>query len=90
MPNSIIEWIPYCNLKDVKYLTRGGFSEIFTAEWINGYYDEWDSKKQRLKRFEMMHDEAQSVVLKKLVNVESANQNWLEEVCNLSVLFKYV
>ncbi|CAB4435321.1 unnamed protein product [Rhizophagus irregularis] len=32
-PNVIIEWIPYDNLKNTKYLTKGGYSEIYTAEW---------------------------------------------------------
>ncbi|EXX54218.1 hypothetical protein GLOIN_2v933928 [Rhizophagus irregularis DAOM 181602=DAOM 197198] len=47
----IPEWIPYNSFKNVKYLTKGGFSEIYTATWINGRYEEWDSKKQQLKRF---------------------------------------
>ncbi|PKY46976.1 hypothetical protein RhiirA4_462010 [Rhizophagus irregularis] len=29
---------------------ESGFSEIYTADWINGRYDEWDSEKQLLKR----------------------------------------
>jgi hypothetical protein len=28
IPSIIIEWIPYNNLQNIKYLTRGGFSEI--------------------------------------------------------------
>ncbi|CAB4427791.1 unnamed protein product [Rhizophagus irregularis] len=40
------EWIPYNNLKNINYLTKGGFSEIYTADWINGRYDEWDSEKK--------------------------------------------
>ncbi|CAB4424271.1 unnamed protein product [Rhizophagus irregularis] len=74
VPYKIIEWIPYDNLKDIKYLTKGGFSEIYTATWIDGRCDEWDSKEQRLIRFGSM-----KVVLKSLENVESANQSWLEE-----------
>src|SRR5207247_1344451 len=34
MPNKVIEWIPYNNLQNIKYLTSGGFSEIYTADWI--------------------------------------------------------
>ncbi|GES80120.1 kinase-like domain-containing protein [Rhizophagus clarus] len=30
----------------------GGFSEIYTADWINGCYEEWDSENQQLKRIE--------------------------------------
>jgi hypothetical protein len=79
VPYKIIEWIPYDNLKDIKYLTKGGFSEIYTAIWIDGEYEEWDSKEKRLTRCGSM-----DVVLKSLENVESANQSWFEEVCNLN------
>ncbi|PKY51372.1 kinase-like protein [Rhizophagus irregularis] len=73
-PNLIPEWIPYNSFENIKYLTKGGFSEIYTAIWINGSYDEWDSKKQQLKRFGNFN-----IVLKKLENVENANQSWFEE-----------
>src|SRR6266496_1162701 len=33
-PNVIVEWIPYNNLQNIKYLTKGGCSEIYTADWI--------------------------------------------------------
>ena len=82
-PDKIVEWIPFNNLQNVKYLTKGGFSEIYTAIWINGYFIDWDSEEQRLIRFGI-----QNVILKKLENVENANQSWLEEVCNSKVLKK--
>ncbi|EXX72163.1 Cla4p [Rhizophagus irregularis DAOM 197198w] len=74
MPSMIVEWIPYNNLQNVRYLTKGGFSEIYTADWVDGKYEEWDSKKQQLKRVGR-----HNVILKKLENVESANQSWFEE-----------
>ncbi|POG74125.1 kinase-like domain-containing protein [Rhizophagus irregularis DAOM 181602=DAOM 197198] len=74
-PDKIIEWIPYNNLQNIEYLTKGGFSEIYTADWIDGGYEEWDSKEQKLIRFGR-----QNVILKGLENVESANQRWFEEV----------
>src|SRR2546421_488658 len=77
IPDLIIEWIPYNNLKNIKYLTKGGCSEIFTADWIGGQYYEWDNKAQQLKR-----TGTGKVILKRLVNVESANRSWLEEVYN--------
>src|ERR1043166_5672216 len=49
-PEKIVEWIPYNNLQNIKYLTKGGCSEIYTAGWINGRYKEWDSKERQLKR----------------------------------------
>jgi hypothetical protein len=76
-PQTIVEWIPYNNLRNVKYLTKGGFSEIYTATWIGGRYNEWDTKKQQLIRFGNLQ-----VILKELGSVESANRNWFEEVCN--------
>ena len=76
-PEKIIEWIPYDNLQNIKYLTKGGCSEIYTAYWIGGRYEEWDSNEKKLKRFG-----DQKVILKKLENVENANRSWLEEVCN--------
>jgi hypothetical protein len=77
-PDGIVEWIPYNNLQNIEYLTKGGFSEIYTAVWIDGTFIEWDSKEQKLKRFG-----GQKVILKRLENVENANRSWLEEVCNL-------
>ena len=74
-PEAVIEWIPYNNLRNIKYLTEGGCSEIYTAVWIDGRYEEWDSKMKLLKRLGR-----QNVVLKKLENVESANRSWFDEV----------
>jgi len=69
MPNMIVEWIPYNNLQNVKYLTKGGCSEIYTANWIDEGYEEWDTKEQQLERVETEY-----VVLKVLENVENALQ----------------
>ena len=77
MPHTVVEWIPYNNLQNIKYLTKGGCSEIYTADWIDGSYDEWDNKVKQLKRYG-----GHEVVLKTLENVESANRSWLEEVYN--------
>jgi hypothetical protein len=76
-PDQIVEWIPYNKLQNIEYLTKGGCSEIYTAYWIDGYFDKWDSKERKLTRYEG-HD----VILKKLENVESANRSWFEEVYN--------
>ena len=79
-PDAVIEWIPYDNLQNIKYLTEGGCSKIYTAVWINGCYREWDSKRQQLKRFG-----SHKVILKRLENVENANKSWLDEVCNQTI-----
>ncbi len=77
-PYLIAEWIPYNNLQNIKYLTKGGCSEIYTAVWNDGKYDKWDPKEKQLKRIG-----SHKVILKRLENVENANQSWLKEVCNL-------
>ena len=80
-PDLIVEWIPYNNLQNIKYLTKGGCSEIYAAVWIDGKYIEWDPKVQQLKR-----SGSHKVILKKLENVESVNQSWFEEVCNWKLI----
>ncbi len=45
-PDRIIEWIPYNNLQNIEYFTKGEFSEIFRADWIGGSYNKWDSVKK--------------------------------------------
>jgi hypothetical protein len=77
-PSMIVEWIPYNNLQKVDYLTKGGCSEIYLAEWIKGQYIKWDVKEKQLKR-----SGTHKVILKKLENILSANRHWFGEVCNL-------
>ncbi len=84
LPYGIMEWIPYDNLRNIKYLISGGCSEICTADWIDGPYNEWVSDKKQLKR----HGVCQ-VVLKKLKNLENANKSWFEEVCNLELRISF-
>jgi hypothetical protein len=78
-PNKIIEWIPYNNLENVEYLTKGGISEIYLADWIYGHYNKWNSEKQQLERYGR-----EKIVVKRLKNVKNANRSWFEEVCNLN------
>ncbi|GBB84862.1 hypothetical protein RclHR1_11440001 [Rhizophagus clarus] len=84
-PEDIVEWISYNNLENIKYLTEGGFSKIYTAYWINGSYREWDSKKQKLIRCGTFN-----VILKELENAESASKTWFEEAkAHLNTSRKY-
>ncbi|GET65555.1 kinase-like domain-containing protein [Rhizophagus irregularis DAOM 181602=DAOM 197198] len=71
----IIEWIPYNNLRNIEYLTKGGYSEIYTADWIDGEYFKWNNQERKLKRFGK-----QKVILKRLENGENTNRNWFDEV----------
>ena len=33
-----IRWIPFNEFKDIEYLAKGGFGEVYKATWIDGYY----------------------------------------------------
>ncbi|RIA90908.1 kinase-like domain-containing protein [Glomus cerebriforme] len=55
VPKMVVEWIPYNNLQNIKYLTKVG---------------------------------GLNVILKKLKNVENADQSWLEEVYYMLVMRK--
>ncbi|EXX78468.1 Tpk2p [Rhizophagus irregularis DAOM 197198w] len=70
----IVEWIPYENFQNIKYLTKGGCSEIYTAIWIDGHYFEWNPKQKQLKRFG-----TQEIVLKGLGNIENSSKDWFDE-----------
>src|SRR6266542_2603327 len=85
IPYMIVEWIPYDKFKNIKFLANGGCSVIYTADWDEGCYKEWDHEEKNLKRLGSC-----KVALKKLENVEDADETWLEEVIvNLSQFFKY-
>jgi hypothetical protein len=80
-PNMIVRWIPYNNFQNIEYLTNGGCSKIYTAEWID-----WDSEiKAEIKEVLI-----QEVILKKLENVGNANKSWLEEVNILKIYCFYI
>ncbi|GBC07456.1 hypothetical protein RclHR1_07490001 [Rhizophagus clarus] len=84
-PEMIVEWIPYNNLENIKYLTKGGFSEIYIADWIDGSYIKWDNQEQQLIR-----NGTEKVILKKLENVENANRSWFDEgMSHLTISSKY-
>ncbi|CAB4388746.1 unnamed protein product [Rhizophagus irregularis] len=51
-----------------------GCSEIYTADWLDGPYIEWDNQEQQLFR-----NGTTNVILKKLENIEKANRSWLDE-----------
>ncbi|PKC63690.1 kinase-like protein [Rhizophagus irregularis] len=76
-PDMIIEWVPFNSLQNIEFLAQGGFSKVYTADWIDGDYFEWDSKSQQLKRYGTI--EKVQVVLKNLGNLENANKSWFDE-----------
>ncbi|PKY38546.1 hypothetical protein RhiirA4_451550 [Rhizophagus irregularis] len=37
-----LEWLPFEKFENVTYLTRGGFSKIYKADWPEGNIEDWD------------------------------------------------
>ncbi|RIA79982.1 hypothetical protein C1645_839504 [Glomus cerebriforme] len=64
--SKVVEWIPYSNLQNINYLTKGGCSKIYIADWIGGSYYKWNSEEQQLERYG-----THEVILKRLKNVKS-------------------
>jgi hypothetical protein len=47
----VIEWIPYDRLKNIQYLSRGGFSTVYRAIWLDGRIRTyWNNEKNQLDR----------------------------------------
>ena len=41
-----LEWIPYNRFNNIKYIAKCEFGEVYSANWIDGYIDNWDDKSQ--------------------------------------------
>ncbi|GBC46116.2 kinase-like domain-containing protein [Rhizophagus irregularis DAOM 181602=DAOM 197198] len=48
--SEFIEWIPYNLFIDITYINQGGFSEVYSALWLNNNIYEWDHIKLEWKR----------------------------------------
>ena len=85
---SILEWIPYNRLTNVKYLDKGGFSTIYKAIWLDGSINYWNYNNQKWNRDVDKIDndnniskiKVYKVVLKNLDNSSNLNDEFLNEV----------
>ncbi|CAG8442374.1 15466_t:CDS:2 [Dentiscutata heterogama] len=48
--DQIIEWIPYKQLEDIQNMTKGGYSAVSSAIWLDGPIEYWDSKRREWSR----------------------------------------
>ena len=76
-----LEWVPYENFYDIKYLAKGGFGTVHKAKWIDGYIYSWDINQNKWYRYPN-----RDIVLKSLNNSQSITADFLQEVCNLLLL----
>ena len=70
-----IEWIPYEDLKDVAYKTRGGSSSIYTATWTKGNIESCNKETQQFIRCG-----PRAVILKRITKSNQPNEKFLNEV----------
>ncbi|POG73847.1 kinase-like domain-containing protein [Rhizophagus irregularis DAOM 181602=DAOM 197198] len=70
-----LEWIPFEKFENVTYLTRGGFSKIYSADWPEGSIWNWDIENQEWERI------SRKVALKSLNNSSNNISNdFLDEI----------
>ena len=72
-----MEWIPFDQFENVKYLTKGGFGSIYTATWLRGRIFDYDENKK-----EFTYHGLQVVVLKVLDDSNEPGKNFFDEVSN--------
>ncbi|CAG8571226.1 13050_t:CDS:2, partial [Dentiscutata heterogama] len=50
IPDSIVEWIEFRNLMNVKFLAEGGFGKVYSATWTPGKITGWNEMKNTFVR----------------------------------------
>ncbi|PKY63481.1 hypothetical protein RhiirA4_494308, partial [Rhizophagus irregularis] len=72
-------FVPYNQFKDVKFIAKGGFSEVYKAIWIDGpAINNWSKKKQSFCK--PTYNKNYEVVLKKLNNSKEITSKALNEL----------
>ena len=71
-----MEFVPYNQFKDVKFVAEGGFSKIYKATWVDGPIRNYEYKNPSRNR-------NYTVVLKKLNNSKNVTSKELNEVCTI-------
>ncbi|RIB24777.1 kinase-like domain-containing protein [Gigaspora rosea] len=71
----VLEWVPYERFFNVKYLGKGGYGVVYSANWDDGCIKRWDDETKQWSRFSY-----QDVVLKSLRNSRNLVEDFLEEI----------
>ncbi|CAG8446473.1 17981_t:CDS:2 [Dentiscutata erythropus] len=74
-PEKVMEWIPYENFKQEKYINRGGFATVHSAIWSDGPIEKWDIKNKQWSR-----KKNEPVALKYVANSKAEIDDFLKEV----------
>ncbi|RHZ84019.1 hypothetical protein Glove_86g150 [Diversispora epigaea] len=79
--DELLEWIPYEEFKDIKYLTRGGFGKVYQSIWVDGPKAYWDGND-----WVRVKDEV--TVLKSLGFSQDINDDFFAEIAGYVELMK--
>ncbi|GBC02011.1 hypothetical protein RclHR1_04410004 [Rhizophagus clarus] len=71
----VIEWIPYDQFNNIKEITKGEFTTVYSAIWVNGPLDYEEYYKMECERLPN-----ENVVLKRLYNSQNMIDKFLNEV----------
>ncbi|GBB96580.1 hypothetical protein RclHR1_02790003 [Rhizophagus clarus] len=71
-----LEWIPYNRFHNIKYIAKGGFGEVYKANWIDGRINEWDNENKIWRRY----DEDILVALKSLNHSKNITLEFMNEM----------
>ena len=76
-----MQWIPFESFNNVKFESKGGYSSVFSATWANKKDQVWDGAKQTFVEKPLV------VALKSLKNSQNPSDEFIDEVCNLTIPF---
>ena len=70
-----LEWVPFGRFTDIKQISEGGFSKVYSAIWLDGLIQGWNFEQKRWKRLGKT-----KVALKVLEDSQNISSEFLEEV----------
>ncbi|PKK67868.1 hypothetical protein RhiirC2_558643 [Rhizophagus irregularis] len=73
-----MEFVPYDQFKNIKFIAEGGFSKIYKATWIDGPVNNWYDNEP--DGWNISRDNNYTVALKKLNNSKNITSKELNEV----------
>ncbi|RHZ60307.1 hypothetical protein Glove_355g82 [Diversispora epigaea] len=81
---SFVEWIPYSQFEDIKYIDEGGFGKVYSAIWKEGFIEKWNVQQKLWEK-----SIGCQVALKSLNGSQNITTEFLNEFKNYSK-FKHV
>ncbi|EXX71949.1 Tpk1p [Rhizophagus irregularis DAOM 197198w] len=76
--DDILEWIPYDKFYNIEYISKGGFGEVYKANWIDGIINKWDDKIKNWKR----KDKNKIFALKRLNDSKNVKSEFINEIAS--------